>query len=100
MRTWLERHAWWGLLFFALLLVAFGVTDRRNQRWAWWTMWVLPAWAVGVPILYLVAGVEPDQPPPPPMVSGPILAVLSAAALLVSAPRCVGRDFAASPSDE
>lgn len=24
---WLERHAWWGLLFFTLVLVLFGVTD-------------------------------------------------------------------------
>ncbi|MGH2428572.1 MAG: hypothetical protein ACRDGV_06740 [Candidatus Limnocylindria bacterium] len=144
---WLERHAWWVLLLFALLLVTFGVTDvvvgpaadraipmaltgltpeeieaegaagyrlfdfftrangfslvgigllatailvfafRRNQRWAWWAMWVLPLWAAGALVFYLVAGVEPDQPPPPPMISGPILAVLSAAALLVSAPR-------------
>ena len=24
---WLERHAWWGLLFFTLVLVMFGLTD-------------------------------------------------------------------------
>lgn len=144
---WLEQHAWWGLLFFTLVLVMFGVTDvivgpaadrgiplgltgltleeleaespaayrlfdfftrangyslvmmgllgtaillyafRRDQRWAWWTMWILPIWTVGGVMFYLVAGVEPDQPPPPPMVSGPFFAVLSAAILLVSAPR-------------
>ena len=67
----------------AILLFAF----RRNQRWAWWTMWVLPIWAVGVEVFYLVAGVESDQPPPPPMLSAPFLAVLAAAILLVSAPR-------------
>jgi len=32
-----------------------------------------------VPIFYLVAGVQPDQPPPPPMISGPVIAVLCAA---------------------
>jgi hypothetical protein len=41
----------------------------------------------GALVSYLIAGVQPDQPPPPPMISGPILAVLAAAILLVSAPR-------------
>jgi hypothetical protein len=151
---WLERHAWWGLLFITLLFVAFGVGDiivgpaadvgipvgltgmtpdeleaesaaayrlfdfftrvngaslalsglfataillfgfRRNQRWAWWTLWLVPVWATGVLVSYLIAGVQPDQPPPPPMISGPILAVLAAAILLVSAPR-----FFRSPSE-
>lgn len=148
---WLVRHAWWGLLFMTLVLVAFGVTDmivgpaadpgiplgltgqtlaeleagsadayrmfdfftrangfsllmvgllgtaillfafRRDRRWAWWTMWLLPIWAAGVAVFYVVAGVEPDQPPPPPMVSGPIFAVLSAAILIVSLPRFFNR---------
>ncbi len=72
-----------GLLFAAVLLFAF----RQNQRWAWWTMWLLPVWAASILVFYLVVGVQPDQPPPPPMVSGPILAVFCAAILLVSAPR-------------
>jgi hypothetical protein len=144
---WLERHAWWGLLFFAVVLVIFGITDmalgpaadvgiplgltgltleqlqaessatyrlfdmftrangwslamvgllasaillfafRRDRRWAWWAMWLLPVWSAGVFGFYLVAGVRADQPPPPPMISGPIFAVLGAAILLVSAPR-------------
>ncbi len=144
---WLVRHAWWGLLFMTVTLVAFGVGDvlvgpaadrgiplgltgmtleelqaegpasyrlfdfftrangyslliaglfgsaillfafRRNQRWAWWTMWLFPLWAAGGSAFYLVAGVQSDQPPPPPMVSGPFFAVLAAAILLVSAPR-------------
>lgn len=153
---WLERHAWWGLLFMTVTLVLFGVTDvlvgpaadraiplgltgmtleelqaegpasyrlfdfftrangysllmlglfgtaillfafRRNQRWAWWSMWLLPLWAAGGVAFYLVAGVESDQPPPPPMVSGPFFAVLTAAILLVSAPRFFGRTPAAA----
>ena len=144
---WLERHAWWGLLFVTVTLVVFGLIDvlvgpaadrgipsgltgmtleeletegpasyrlfdfftrvngyslliaglfgsaillfafRRNQRWAWWTMWLVPLWGVGVVAFYLVAGVEPDQPPPPPMVSGPFVVILTTAILLVSAPR-------------
>jgi hypothetical protein len=55
-------------------------------------MWLLPVWAAGVFVLYLVAGVRADQPPPPPMISGPIFAVLGAAILLVSAPRFFRHD--------
>ena len=75
-----------GLLMSAILVFAF----RRNERWAWWTMWLLPIWAGSILVFYLVVGVEPDQPPPPPMISGPIFAVLCAAILLVSAPRFFG----------
>ena len=144
---WLERHAWWGLLFMTVTLVAFGVGDvlvgppadrgiplgltgmtleelqaegsasyrlfdfftrvngnslllaglfgtaillfafRRDQPWAWWTMWLLPLWGVGAAALYLVAGVHAGQPPPPPLVSGPIFAAVAAVILFVSAPR-------------
>ena len=149
---WLERHAWWGLLFMTITIVIFGVTDviagvtadpgipqgltgltpaelqvesapayrlldffsrtqgntlvhigvidtavllfafRRDLIWAWWAMWVLPAWAVVGFVSYLVAGVAPGQAPPPPMLSGPVFAVLAAAILLVSAPRFFKRD--------
>lgn len=147
---WLERHAWWGLLAMALLLVAFGISDmavgapadpgialglsgrtlaeleaesaaayrlfdlftrfngwsmlcfgsvsatvlvfgfRRDRPWAWWAAWVLPVWAAGVLLFYIVAGTDPNQPPPPPMISGPILAVFAAIILVVSAPRFFG----------
>jgi hypothetical protein len=72
-----------GWLMAAVLWFAF----RRNERWAWWTMWFLPAWTVGIGLFYIVAGTDPAQPPPPPMISAPIVAILSAAILLVSAPR-------------
>jgi hypothetical protein len=145
--SWLQRHAWWGLVAIAALLLVFGVLDvavgvdadpaiplalsgmtvdelraesaiglelfdfmtrangwslvllggllltillvpfRRGERWAWWTMWAIPAWSAGVALFYVVAGVQPDVPPPPPMISGPIIAVLSAAILALSAPR-------------
>ena len=79
-----------GVLTASILLVPF----RRNQRWAWWAMWSVPIWAAAVPVFYIVAGTLPDVPPPPPLVSGPIVAVLSAAALLVSAPRFFRRPAA------
>ena len=59
---------------------------RRGRRWAWWTMWALPGWAAGAALFYVVAGVQSGQAPPPPLVSGPVVAVLSAAILLVCAP--------------
>jgi hypothetical protein len=76
-----------GVLLAGILLVPF----RRGERWAWWTMWAIPAWSIGIALFYVVAGVHPDVPPPPPMVSGPIVAVLSAAILALSAPRFFGR---------
>jgi len=71
-----------GVLLSVLVLIPF----RRGDRWAWWTLWALPIWAAVVPAFYLVAGVQPDQPPPPPMVSGPVIAIVCAAILLVTRP--------------
>ncbi len=72
-----------GTLLSAVLLGAF----RQNRPWAWWMMWVLPLWGASVFVLILAIGVAPGQAPPAPMISGLIIAVLSAALLLVSAPR-------------
>lgn len=72
-----------GLLGTVILLFAY----RRDQRWAWWTMWALPAWSAGVLALYLVAGVDASQPPPPPMLTAPFFFVLTVLIQLVSAPR-------------
>lgn len=84
-------NGWSLILLGGLLTVILLVPFRRGERWAWWTMWAIPAWAIGVALFYVVAGVQPDQPPPPPMVSGPIVAGLSAAILLISAPRFFDR---------
>jgi len=50
-------------------------------------MWLLPAWGVSVFALILATGVVPGQPTPYPMISGPIVALLASALLLLSAPR-------------
>jgi hypothetical protein len=71
-----------GLLLTVVLLAGF----RRGRPWAWWTMWLLPAWAATVFLLNAAFGVAPGQAPPPPMISGPIFAMLAAAILIVSAP--------------
>jgi hypothetical protein len=78
-----RSNGWTLVILGALLATITLVPYRRGERWAWRTMWVLPVWSVGVAAFYVVAGVEPDQPPPPPMVSGPIIAVLTAAILLI-----------------
>ena len=75
-----------GALLSTVLVFGF----RHNRRWAWWAMWSLPIWAASVFALNLAFGVAPGQAPPSPMISGPIVAVLAAALLLVSAPRFVG----------
>lgn len=84
-------NGWSLVLLGGLLAVILLVPFRRGERWAWWTMWAIPAWSIGAALLYVVAGVQPEVPPPPPMVSGPIVAVLSAAILLLSRPRFFGR---------
>lgn len=82
-----RANGWSLVLLGSLLMVILLVPFRRGERWAWWTMWAIPVWAIGAALFYVVAGVEPGVPPPPPMVSGPILAVLAAAILALSAPR-------------
>lgn len=72
-----------GILMTAILLIPF----RHGQRWAWWLMWILPAWAAAASVTIFIFGVAPGQAPPPPMISGVILAVLAAAILLISTPR-------------
>lgn len=80
-----------GILLSAVLLGAF----RHDRRWAWWAMWILPAWGASVSVLILEMGVEPGQPPPIPMISGLVIAGLSSALLLASAPRFFGSPRAA-----
>jgi hypothetical protein len=75
-----------GILMTPILLVPF----RSGQRWAWWVMWTLPAWAAAAFVAILIIGVAPGQAPPPPMISGLIFAVLAGAILLVSGPRFFG----------
>jgi hypothetical protein len=83
-----SRSQGWSLVLLGVLIaVIVLIPFRRGERWAWWTAWALPVWAAGVPIIYLVAGLAPDQPPPPPMISGPIVAMLCAAILVLSRPR-------------
>lgn len=49
-----------------VLLVPF----RRGERWAWWSMWTFPAWALAVAVTFLFVELQPGQPTPPPAISG------------------------------
>jgi len=68
-----------GVLFTIVLVVPY----RAGRRWAWRAMWLLPAWAVLVPGMYLVFGTAPGAPAAPPMLSGPIVALVAAGILLL-----------------
>jgi hypothetical protein len=63
---------------------------RAGQSWAWWTMWLFPAWTAAGFALNMAFGVAPGQVPPPPMISGPILGVIAVAALLLDRERFFG----------
>ena len=62
-----------GLLLTTVLLVPY----RAAQRWSWYAAFILPAWAIAVPLTYLAFGLAPGAPPSPPMISGPIFAAIS-----------------------
>jgi hypothetical protein len=76
-----------GILFSAILGTAF----RRNERWSWWAMWMLPLWGVAVTATILRTGLVDGQAPPSPLFTGPAIAGLSSALLLITAPRFLGR---------
>jgi hypothetical protein len=59
-----------GILFSAILVTAF----RRNERWAWWAMWLLPLWGAAVSATILRTGLVDGQAPPSPLFTGPTIA--------------------------
>jgi hypothetical protein len=66
------------------------VPYRAGHTWAWWTLWLFPAWTAVALAVNLAFGVAPGQTPPPPMISGPILGAIAVLALLIDAPRFFG----------
>ena len=79
-----------GGLDFALVGTLFAVIAaiplRGGQRWAWRTMWLLPTWMATSFVFTLAYGLAPGQDIPASSASGPVLALI-AVALLVVAPR-------------
>jgi hypothetical protein len=85
------------LVFIGLLLASILVGPyRAGLRWAWATMWLLPAWALAVPALILAFGPAPGAALPPPAISGPIVAAVAAAALVLDRRRFTPGDRPAS----
>ena len=69
--------------FGVLLTVVLLRPYRRGHRWAWFAAFILPVWAVAVPVMYVAFGLAPDVPPAPPMISGPIVAALATVVLVL-----------------
>lgn len=82
-----------GALFVSILSVPY----RAGDRWAWATMWLLPAWALATPVFVIWFGPAPGTMLPPPAISGPIVAVVAALALLVDRRRFTARAAARGP---
>lgn len=70
-----------------LLAVMTWFPYRSGERWSWCALWVLPAWAVSFVVVPLVYGLAPGQSLTSAMLSGPVIALLAAAALVLDARR-------------
>ena len=68
------------VLWSVILLIPF----RRGERWAWYTMWTFPLWALVVSVSFLFVELQPDVPLPPPAISGWVLFALTALTLLAT----------------
>lgn len=64
---------------------------RKGERWAWFALWLLPAWSFAVFLMNFLSERSPDFPPPPPMISGPIFAGILVLGLALSARRFFGK---------
>ncbi len=71
-----------GLFGAAVLLFGF----RRNARWAWWTMWLVPLTSGVLAVIHFTT-VAPGQAPAVPAYSGSFIAAVDTVVLPVSAPR-------------
>jgi hypothetical protein len=79
-----------------LLAIVTWFPYRAGQRWSWGALWVLPGWAASFVVVPLLYGLAPGQSLTAAMVSGPILALLAAAALVVDAGRFGSKRVASS----
>ena len=68
------------VLWSVILLIPF----RGGERWAWYTMWTLPLWALVVAVSFLFVELQPDVPLPPPAISGWALFAFTALILLAT----------------
>jgi hypothetical protein len=73
------------LLINALSLAIVVFAFRRKQRWSWWAMWSSPVFILAQAALHLTS-VAPGQTPDGAVYTGTFVALVCAAALLLSAP--------------
>ncbi len=70
-----------------LLSIVAWIPYRAGLRWAWFAMWVLPAWAAAFVVMPTLYGLAPGQSLTGPMLSGLVIAAIAAGALVLDAPR-------------
>jgi hypothetical protein len=83
--NWQFRVAGAALFTIAILSAAICLTGfRRRQRWAWYTLWVLPFWLMFTAVSILAARAYPVEGAPAPVISGSIFTALWAGTLALS----------------
>lgn len=69
---------------FSLLFMVISYTGfRKGERWAWYTLSYLPIVYILIPLLFLTVELVPGRPPPQPIVTLPIFAVIALIALFL-----------------
>jgi hypothetical protein len=72
-------------LFLGLFSMAIALTGfRRGERWAWYTMWLYPLFLGLHSLVMLSAYKYPQAGIPVPLVSGPVVLVITALTLALS----------------
>jgi hypothetical protein len=72
-------------LFLGLFSMAIALTSfRRGERWAWYTMWLLPLFYALHSLVILRAYAHTATGIPEPLVSGPVVLVITALTLALS----------------
>lgn len=70
------------LALFSVVICIVGY--RKSQRWAWYSMWVLPLWDAPVFFAFSSAERQPTMPDPAPLLSAPIFLIITALVLVLS----------------
>ena len=74
------QYIFLGLFSMAIALTGF----RRGERWAWYTMWLFPFFFALHSLVILRAYKYPEAGIPVPLVSGPVVLVITALTLALS----------------
>ena len=72
-------------IFLGLFSIAIALTGfRRGERWAWYTMWLFPLFFASHSLVILSAYNHLEAGIPAPLVSGPVVLVVTALTLVLS----------------